>query len=65
MSQAAREHDDSPEVAALRKMIRGGTPTDEERALLDRVSRKPTGSGEPLTQEQIEALLSARARTDG
>jgi hypothetical protein len=65
MSQAAREHDDSPEVAALRKMIRGGALTDEERALLARLSRKPTAGGEPLTEEQIEALLSERARVDG
>ena len=64
MSQAAREHEDPPEVAALRKMIRGGALTAEERALLDRVSRKPTDSGEPLTQEQIEALLAERARAD-
>jgi hypothetical protein len=65
MSQAAREHDDSPEVAALRKMIRCGVLTDEERALLARVSRKPSGSSEPLTEEQIEALLSERARAGG
>jgi hypothetical protein len=65
MSQAAREHDDSPEVAALRKMIRSGVLTDEERALLARVSRKPSGSREALTEEQIEALLSERARAGG
>jgi hypothetical protein len=51
MSQPAREHNDSPEVAALRKMIRGGALTDEERALLARVSRKPTGGSDPLTEE--------------
>jgi hypothetical protein len=62
MRQAPREHEDSPEVAALRKMLRGGGLTDEERALLARVSRKPSGSGESLTEEQIEALLSERAR---
>jgi hypothetical protein len=65
MSQAARDRDDSPEVAALRKMIRGDALTDEERALLARVSRKPPGSGEPLSQEQLEALLSERARAGG
>jgi hypothetical protein len=65
MSQAARERDDSPEVAALRKMIRGDVLTDEERVLLARVSRKPNGSGEPLTQDQLEALLSERAREGG
>jgi len=61
MSEPAREHNDSPEVAALRKMIRGGALSDDERALLARVSRRPTSSGDPLTEEQIEALLSARA----
>jgi hypothetical protein len=65
MSQAAREHDDSPEVAALRKMIRGDVLSDEERALLARVSRNPSGSGEPLTQEQLETLLLERAREGG
>jgi hypothetical protein len=46
-------------------MIRGDALTDDERALLARVSRKPSGSGEPLTQEQLEALLSERARAGG
>jgi hypothetical protein len=65
MSDAAREHNDSPEVAALRKMIRGDALSDEERMILARVSRKPDGGGEPLTQEQLEALLSERARLGG
>jgi hypothetical protein len=62
MSQAVRERDDSPEVAALRKKIRGEALSDEELALLARVSRKPTVGGAPLTQEQIEALLYERTR---
>jgi hypothetical protein len=61
MSQPARQH----EVAALRKKIRGEALTDEERALLASVSRTPNGSGEPLTQEQLSALLSERARAGG
>jgi hypothetical protein len=65
MSQPARDHDDSPEVAALRKKIRGEALTDEERALLASLSRRPSGSGEPLTQEQVSALLSERARAGG
>ncbi len=65
MSQPARQPDDSPEVAALRKKIRGEALTDEERALLARVSRKPSGSGESLTQEQLSALLSERVRAGG
>jgi hypothetical protein len=65
MSQPARHDDDSPEVAALRKKIRGEPLTDEERALLAHVSRKPNGSGESLTQEQLSALLSERMRASG
>ena len=64
MSQAVREHDDSPEVAALRKMFRGGVLTDEERALLARVSLKPSGSSEPLTEEQNRSVV-VRARPRG
>jgi hypothetical protein len=62
MSQSARKQDDSPEVAALRKKIRGEALTDDERACLMRVSRKPPEVGVPLTQEQVEALLAERAR---
>jgi hypothetical protein len=65
MSQAVHDHDDSPEVGALRKVIRGETLTADERALLARLSRKPTGGTEPLTEEQIEALLSERVRAGG
>ncbi len=65
MSQPARRHDDSPEVAALRKKIRGEALADEERALLALVSRKPSGSAESLTQEQVSALLSERIRAGG
>ncbi len=60
MSETAWHQSDSPEVAALRKKIRGESLTDEERELLARVSRKPSGAGVPLTQEQVEALLAAR-----
>jgi hypothetical protein len=61
MSQTARNQSDSPEVAALRKKIRGESLTDEEAELLARVSRKPAGLDAPLTHEQVESLLAARA----
>jgi hypothetical protein len=65
MSHPPRRHDDSPEVAALRKKIRGEALTEEERALLASVSRKPSASGDALTQEQLSALLSERSRAGG
>jgi hypothetical protein len=54
---------EQPEVAALRKKIRGEPLTDEDRALLASATRKP-GSGVTFTQEQVTALLAARARSD-
>ncbi|HEV3189363.1 MAG TPA: hypothetical protein VGY54_02640 [Polyangiaceae bacterium] len=62
MSQPARQHDDSPEVAALRKKIQGVPLTDDEKQLLARISRKPSGAGESITQEQLSALLAERSR---
>jgi hypothetical protein len=62
MSQAAHQHNDSPEVAALRKKIRGEPLTDDERQLLARQSREPTGASEAITQEQLSALLAERMR---
>ena len=53
---------EQPEVAALRKKIRGERLTDEERQLLARVSRKPGGGGAPISQEQLTALLDERKR---
>ncbi len=53
---------EQPEVAALRKKIRGQPLTDEERQLLDRVSRTPTSGGVPISQEQMTALLAERKR---
>jgi hypothetical protein len=54
---------DSPEVAALRKRIRGEPLTDEELGLLARSTRKPV-EGVTFTQAQVTALLAARARVE-
>jgi len=51
---------ESPEVAALRKRIRGEPITDVERALLARATRKPTGPGIP--HAEIMAELEERRR---
>jgi hypothetical protein len=51
-----------PEVAALRKKIRGEPLTDEDRQLLARMSRRPTSGGVPISQEQMTALLAERKR---
>jgi hypothetical protein len=53
---------EQPEVAALRKKIRGETLTDEDHRLLARISRKPDSSGVPISQEQMTALLAERKR---
>ena len=61
-----RKHDDaptdSPEVAALRKKIRGEPLTEAERATLEATYRKPAGPGTPISQEQMTALLAERER---
>jgi hypothetical protein len=54
---------EQPEVAALRKKIRGEPLTEQERALLASATRKP-GTGVTFAQEQVTALLGARARDD-
>jgi hypothetical protein len=51
-------------VAALRKRIRGEAMTDAERQMLASVSRKPTGGGVPISQEQMTALLDERNRRE-
>jgi hypothetical protein len=51
------------EVAALRKKIRGEPLTDAEVTLLASATRKPA-AGVTFTQEQVTALLAARARAD-
>jgi hypothetical protein len=53
---------DQLEVAALRKRIRGEALTDDERGLLARASRRPTGGGTPISQEQMTSLLEERRR---
>jgi hypothetical protein len=53
---------EQPEVRALRKMIRGEPMTDEERATLTRVGRKPA-PGPTFSHEQVQALLAERARS--
>jgi hypothetical protein len=53
---------EQPEVAALRKKIRGEPLTDEDRRLLARVSRKPASGGVPISQEQMTSLLIERQR---
>jgi hypothetical protein len=60
MSQAARASDESPAVAALRKLARGEPLTEAERALLDRATRKPSGPGTP--HAAVMAELAERER---
>lgn len=64
MAQAERVPGDSPEVAALRKKIRGEPLSAEEQALLARATREPSGEG-ALPQEAIEAMLEERRRLGG
>lgn len=62
-SQPARRHEDAPEVAALRKKIRGEPLTEGEKAILARTYRKPEGAPrESVSQAQLEALLAERKR---
>jgi hypothetical protein len=56
---------EQPEVAALRKKLRGESLTDLERQLLVRATRKPNSSGTPLSQEQMTGLLDERKRSGG
>jgi hypothetical protein len=56
---------EQPEVAALRKKIRGEPLTDVERQLLARVSRNPGEGGTPISQEQMAGLLDERKRRGG
>ncbi len=53
---------DSPEVAALRKSIRGEPLTDEERALLATATRKPPGPGVP--HAEVMRMLEERKRRE-
>jgi hypothetical protein len=58
---AAPKHDDSPEVAALRKKARGQPLSDAERALLANATRKPAG-GPTVPHETVESMLEQRRR---
>jgi hypothetical protein len=58
--QPSRKPTEAPEVEALRKKIRGEPLNDEERALLARATRKPSGPGIP--HATIEAELAERQR---
>jgi hypothetical protein len=61
---APDEANDSPEVAALRKKIRGQPLSETERATLEATYRKPPPGTVTFSQEQVTALLSER-RGDG
>jgi hypothetical protein len=54
---------ESPEVAALRKRIRGEPLSREEEALLASVSRRPEGPTVP--HEAVMRELAERERRDG
>jgi hypothetical protein len=58
------EANDSPEVVALRKKIRGQPLSDTERATLEPTYRKPPPGTVTFSQEQVTALLAER-RGDG
>lgn len=60
MTEPARKHEDSPEVAALRKRIRGEPLTPAEQALLESTYRK--GEGPTVPHEQIMRELAERER---
>jgi hypothetical protein len=51
---------DSPEVAALRRFVRGESLTDSEKALLEARSRAPSGATVP--HADVERLLAERLR---
>jgi hypothetical protein len=61
VAQSLSATEDAPEVAALRKKIRGETLTDEERAILVHTTRKPTGTG-AVSHAAVEAELEERKR---
>jgi hypothetical protein len=59
MSEPAQKHEDeSPEVIALRKRIRGEPLTDAETALLSKRYRTPEGPRVP--HAEIERMLAER-----
>jgi hypothetical protein len=62
MSDPAHKQEDSPEVAALRKKIRGEPLTEAEEALLVATYRKPPEGTVTFTQEQVTSLLEERRR---
>jgi hypothetical protein len=53
---------EQPEVAALRKKIRGEPLTDDERTLLESTYRTPPQEGPAITREEMTQLLAERAR---
>jgi len=56
-------HEDTPEVAAIRKKARGETLTAAEEAVLARVSRRPPGDPRPsISQDQLMVRLEERKR---
>jgi hypothetical protein len=61
MAAKSSEHE-QPEVAALKKKIRGEPLTEEETALLANATRKPAAGAVTFSQEQVSALLAERAR---
>jgi hypothetical protein len=56
----SHEHEDSPEVAALRKRVRGEPLSAAEDALLASATRKPSGPGVP--HAAVIAELAERER---
>lgn len=60
MADAARKQDDSPEVAALRKKLRGEPLTAREEALLAQRSGRPDGPTTP--HEDVMRELAERQR---
>lgn len=55
------QHEDSPEVASMRKRIRGEALTPAEEAILARSSRKPPeGEGRAVPHAEIERKLEER-----
>jgi hypothetical protein len=62
MSEPAKHDADQPEVAALRKKIRGEKLTPEEEALLAGRCRKAPEGIVTLSLEQVTALLEERRR---
>lgn len=57
------EAGDAPEVAALRKRIRGERLTAEEQELLANATRKPSPDAGAVPHEQVEAALEVRRRS--